>query len=60
MLHGCKQDPDDFAAGTQMNVLAEEKQCLVVYPAQTSRANGNKCWNWPMQSINSATRVSRR
>lgn len=46
MLHGCKQDPDDFSEGTRMNVLAEEKQFLVVYPAQTSGANEHKCWNW--------------
>ncbi len=46
MLHGCKQDPDDFANGTRMNELAEERQCLVVYPAQAQRANGFRCWNW--------------
>jgi poly(hydroxyalkanoate) depolymerase family esterase len=46
MLHGCTQDPDDFAAGTKMNELAEKRGCLVLYPAQTSSANGSKCWNW--------------
>ena len=46
MLHGCTQSPDDFAAGTRMNFLAEEQTCFVVYPAQRSDANPSKCWNW--------------
>jgi poly(hydroxyalkanoate) depolymerase family esterase len=46
MLHGCTQSPDDFAAGTRMNALAEEHACLVVYPGQTQAANAQKCWNW--------------
>jgi poly(hydroxyalkanoate) depolymerase family esterase len=46
MLHGCTQDADDFAAGTQMNALAERDGCIVVYPVQPQRANTSKCWNW--------------
>lgn len=46
MLHGCTQNPDDFAAGTGMNAIAEEHNCFVVYPSQSQTANGSKCWNW--------------
>lgn len=46
MLHGCKQNPDDFALGTGMNAVAEEYGCLVAYPAQTTQANASRCWNW--------------
>ncbi|MDR5886863.1 PHB depolymerase family esterase [Vreelandella janggokensis] len=46
MLHGCTQNPDDFAAGTDMNRLAEAQLCCVLYPAQPTTANTSKCWNW--------------
>lgn len=46
MLHGCNQNPDDFAAGTQMNRLAHAHGFLVLYPAQTRHANAHRCWNW--------------
>lgn len=46
MLHGCTQSPEDFAAGTGMNALAEAEGWLVVYPAQPQSANSSRCWNW--------------
>jgi poly(hydroxyalkanoate) depolymerase family esterase len=46
MLHGCTQSPEDFAAGTRMNFIAEAQPCFVVYPAQCREANPAKCWNW--------------
>jgi poly(hydroxyalkanoate) depolymerase family esterase len=46
MLHGCTQSPDDFAAGTRMNFIAEEQNCFVLYPAQRTEANQARCWNW--------------
>ena len=46
MLHGCTQDPDDFAAGTGMNEAARTRGFYVLYPAQSPQANPQRCWNW--------------
>jgi poly(hydroxyalkanoate) depolymerase family esterase len=46
MLHGCGQTPEDFAAGTRMNELADMHGLVVAYPAQSPAANVFTCWNW--------------
>jgi poly(hydroxyalkanoate) depolymerase family esterase len=46
MLHGCKQNPADFAAGTHMNDLAQARGWIVLYPGQQKAANQMGCWNW--------------
>jgi poly(hydroxyalkanoate) depolymerase family esterase len=46
MLHGCKQNPDDFAAGTAINAAAEAEGFYVLYPSQSDQANPQRCWNW--------------
>jgi poly(hydroxyalkanoate) depolymerase family esterase len=54
MLHGCGQDPDDFAEGTKMNALAEQENFLVLYPNMNHMFNPSDpagynpfgCWNW--------------
>ena len=49
MLHGCKQNPDDFALGTGMNQRAQQQGCLVLYPGQSRAVNPLGCWNWFQQ-----------
>jgi poly(3-hydroxybutyrate) depolymerase len=60
MLHGCTQSPDDFAAGTRMAYLAEERNCFVVYPDQPRGANQAKCWNWFRGATSSGMTASLR
>jgi poly(hydroxyalkanoate) depolymerase family esterase len=46
MLHGCMQNPEDLAAISGMNFVADKNNFLVVYPEQTKEANPLRCWNW--------------
>jgi poly(hydroxyalkanoate) depolymerase family esterase len=50
MLHGCTQDPDDFALGTGMNDAARGQDgtqgFYVLYPSQPRNVNAQGCWNW--------------
>ena len=46
MLHGCTQNPEDFARGTRMNRAADGIGAHVLWPEQTRAANPNGCWNW--------------
>jgi poly(hydroxyalkanoate) depolymerase family esterase len=46
MLHGCTQNPTTFAAATAMNETADRHGFVVIYPAQPSARNANRCWNW--------------
>ena len=46
MLHGCTQNAEDFAAGTEMNRAGQEHGFYVLYPEQSPKANPQKCWNW--------------
>lgn len=46
MLHGCKQNAEDFAVGTRMNDVADSYGLAVLYPMQSVTANPSACWNW--------------
>jgi len=46
MLHGCKQNIEDFAQGTGMNLLADRNNYAVLYPEQSKPAQAHRCWRW--------------
>ena len=46
LLHGCRQTPEDFAAGTRIAALADSNGWLVLLPRQSGKANAWTCWNW--------------
>ena len=45
-LHGCKQSPEEFAAGTRIAEEADARGMFVLLPRQSSGANMEGCWNW--------------
>lgn len=54
MLHGCRQDAAEFARDTAMAELAAARGAHVVFPEQSQRANGMRCWNWYLPGHQSA------
>lgn len=46
MLHGCHQSATQFADGTRMNRLAEEKGYALLYPQQVEAVQAQRCWRW--------------
>ena len=46
LIHGCKQTPEDLAAGTRIGALADKHGWLVLLPRQSDKANPWSCWNW--------------
>jgi poly(hydroxyalkanoate) depolymerase family esterase len=46
LLHGCRQTPEEFAAGTRIAKFADDNGWLVLLPRQTKHANSWGCWNW--------------
>lgn len=51
MLHGCEQTAAEFAQGTRMNLLAEQKGFAVLYPQQSLNAHPHRCWPWYKPAI---------
>ncbi|QSQ19044.1 PHB depolymerase family esterase [Pyxidicoccus parkwayensis] len=49
-LHGCFQNPDQFAGLTRLNVKADAEKFLVLYPNQATFANPTQCWNFMLGS----------
>jgi poly(3-hydroxybutyrate) depolymerase len=45
-LHGCKQSPEEFAAGSGIAGEADGHPAIVLLPRQASHANPEGCWNW--------------
>ena len=45
-IHGCRQDPETFAAGTRIARLADARGFVVLLPRQNRLANSERCWNW--------------
>jgi poly(hydroxyalkanoate) depolymerase family esterase len=45
-IHGCRQEPEAFAAGTRIAQFADAQGFIVLLPRQSRMANSERCWNW--------------
>jgi poly(hydroxyalkanoate) depolymerase family esterase len=46
LIHGCRQTPEELAAGTRIRERADANGWMVLMPRQTDKANPWSCWNW--------------
>ena len=46
LCHGCKQSPEDIAAGSRITDFADANGWIVLLPRQKEAANPWRCWNW--------------
>jgi len=46
LCHGCRQSPEEIAAGTRIAEFADADGWLVLLPRQKQSANAWNCWNW--------------
>lgn len=46
LLHGCGQEPQDFATRTGWRRLAESKRFILLMPGQSEENNRQRCFNW--------------
>lgn len=53
VLHGCNSTPEEMAAATRYNELADREGVLVVYPQQGILSSLLRCWNH-YQPVNQA------
>ncbi len=45
-LHGCTQNPSQYAGLSRLNQKADSENFIVLYPNQATYANPTQCWNW--------------
>lgn len=45
-LHGCMQNPSQYAGLTRLNQKADAENFIVLYPNQATYANPTQCWNY--------------
>lgn len=52
LIHGCEQDPIEFARGSRMIEMSDKEGFLLLLPEQNKNYNPYKCWNWVLPANN--------